>query len=123
MDRSPTVLLVAVLMGGAVAFLSTFGARDAEVAQRELAFGFAVRVVGGLVSVVGLVGVLGQWYAGAGVARLAAGGVVVLAGVVVASQSWAAAVALAGVLVAALAFPRGPSPGSGPDAAPTRPAS
>lgn len=114
MDRVRASLIIIVLLAGVVAFLSVHDSRESEVVHLELAFGFALRVVGGLVSVVGLMGMFGQWYAGAGAARLVAGGVVVLAGVAVASQSWGPALGLAAVLAAALAFPRGPTAAAEP---------
>src|SRR4051812_26151527 len=120
MERLRTALLVSVLVAGMLAFLASLGGRESEVVRWELALGFALRVVGGLVAVVGLVGTLGQWHAGAGAARLAGGGAVVLAGVTVASQSWAAALGLAVVLAAALALPRGRGPDAESSAPPDR---
>ena len=118
MDRSRTALLTIVLLAGVTAFVSSLTARESEVVQRELAFGFALRVVGGLVSVVGVAGVLGQWYSGAGAARLTPGGMLVLTGLAVASQSWAAALGLASVLVAGIVWPRGQAQDAGPVASP-----
>ena len=117
MGTGRTILVTVVLLAGVVAFLTTLDVRESQIVQRELAVGFALRVVGGMVSVVGLVGLLGQWYAGACAARLAAGGVVVLAGLAVASPSWASALGLAVVLASSLALPRGQAPDAEPDAA------
>jgi hypothetical protein len=107
MTRPPTALLIGILLAGFVAFMVALGGgRDMNVLPLDLAFGFALRVIGGLVSVIGLVSITGQWYVGAGGARLAGGGMIVLAGVAVGTQSWAAALGLASVLVVAQLPPR-----------------
>lgn len=112
MDR---VALVTVLGVTVVGFFVAANHAPRDVAALEFALGWATRLGGGLVALLALAGLFGQWWRGADAVRLVPGVVVLLAGLAVGSQTWAVAVALGAVtVVLAVPWSRRPSDPSQP---------
>ncbi len=101
--KNVTAIVPVVLLLGAAAFVWALYAKQPE--QLELAFIFALRVMGIGLAVVVWIGLFVQLSRGATVGQLLPGGVVLLGAMLIASPTWSAALALALVLAATAVAP------------------